>query len=272
MSAALKRHPLISFFVLAYAFSWWPWPLYALELSPPVSFGAGPFLAALVVLAIVRGRPGLRGLLSRMARWRVARRCYAVALMLPVALTVAAATLNVMLGASAPSSAELAGWTGLPLTFAALLLIPGIGGAWEEPGFRGYALPRLQSDRSALVASLVLGALWAGWHLPLILAGRVHASDIVLLVGWAIVLTWVFNSTGGSVLIVMLMHAMNNTVSGNFFSRFFTGADSVTYSWLEAVLWWAVALGVAVVAGSEHLSRSRRRQVEPGGAAAADAS
>ena len=63
-----------------------------------------------------------------------------------------------------------------------------------------------------------------------------------------------------------------NTVSGSFVSQFFTAADSVTQSWLEAVLWWAVAVVVVVVAGPEHLSRSHRKQVEPVGPAAADAS
>jgi hypothetical protein len=49
-------------------------------------------------------------------------------------------------------------------------LIPGIGGAWEEPGGRGYALPKLQVGRTALLASLILGVVWAFWYLPLTVA------------------------------------------------------------------------------------------------------
>ena len=128
-----------------------------------------------------------------------------------------------MLGARAPSSAELGGWTGLLSTFAFVLLIPGLGGAWEEPGWRGFAFPRLQTGRSALVASLILGVLIAGWHLPLMVTGEVHYSDIVSIMGATMVLNWVFNNANGSVLIIMLMHAMNNTISGSFFGPMFSG-------------------------------------------------
>ena len=62
--AAMRRHPLVVFFVLAYAFSWWPWPLYALGLAPGYIIGLGPFLAALVVLVLTHGRAGILGLLQ----------------------------------------------------------------------------------------------------------------------------------------------------------------------------------------------------------------
>src|SRR5215208_4028294 len=113
----VKRHPLITFFVLAYALSWWPAILYALDLLPQPIVGFGPFLAALVVLALTSGKSGIVGLLRRMVRWRVGLRWYAVALLLPVTIALAAAAFNVMLGAQAPSSVELGGWTGLFSTF-----------------------------------------------------------------------------------------------------------------------------------------------------------
>jgi hypothetical protein len=183
----VRRHPLISFFVLAYALSWWPSIPYALDLSPQPIVGFGPFLAAIVVLALTRGKSGVVGLLSRMVRWRVAPVWYAAARLLPVAITTVAAMLNVLLGAQGASSAELAGWSSLVSTFFLLLLVPGIGGAWEEPGCRGYALPHLQTGRSALLASLIL---WVGlvvWHLPLFLVGEIHWSDIVFILGFVIV-------------------------------------------------------------------------------------
>ncbi len=67
----VRRHPLITFFVLAYALSWWPAILYARDLSPQPIVGFGPFLAALVVLAITRGKTGIVGLVRRMVRWRI---------------------------------------------------------------------------------------------------------------------------------------------------------------------------------------------------------
>ena len=261
----VKRHPIITFFVLALALSWWPWILYAFGLYPAPIASFGPFLAALVVLAITQGKSGIGGLLRRMVRWRVGLRWYAVALLLPVGIALAATALNVLLGAQAPSAADLGGWTGLFSTFAVVLLIPGIGGTWEEPGWRGFALPSLQAGRSALVASLILGAVWALWHLPFVVAtGQMGGWDIVIILAWTLVLTWVYNGTGGSVLIVMLFHAMFNTVSLSFISPMFSGADSVRQSWLLAAVWCAVAVAVVVVAGPKHLSRKHRKQEQEG--------
>src|SRR5918998_508904 len=263
MMTLIRRHPLVAFFVLAYALSWWPSILYVLDLSPQPIVGFGPFLAALVVLALTRGKTGVVGLLRRMVRWRVGLRWYAVALLVPVAITVAATVLNVLLGAQAPSSTELGGWTSLWSTFFLLLLIPGIGGAWEEPGWRGYALPRLQTGRSALYASLILAVPIIVWHLPLMIVGEIHWSDSVFILGFVIVFNWVFNNANGSVLIIMLMHAMNNTITGSFFGPMFSGADSVRQSWLYAALWLVVAIGVVIVYGPEHLSRKHRKQEDP---------
>jgi len=102
--------------------------------------------------------------------------------------------------------------------------------------------------------------LWAFWHLPLMVVGQINWSDLVLVIAVSVVVTWVFNNAEGSVLIVMLLHAMNNTISGSFFSPMFSGADSVRQSWLLAALWWAVAVMVVVATGPEHLSRKHTKQ------------
>jgi len=258
--SAVHRYPLIAFFVLAYAFSWWPWPLYALGLAPGTILGCGPFLAALVVLALTRGKAGILRLLKRMVRWRVRPVWYAIALLLPVGIALGATVLNVLLGARDPSSAELGAWPSLIPTFFLLLLIPGIGGAWEEPGWRGYALPNLQAGRSALVASLILGIVWAFWHLPLMVYGTVPWSDIAYVVVQSVVYAWLFNNTGGSVLLVMVFHTMNNVISGGFFHAMFSGADWVRQGWLLVALWCAVALIVVIATGPEHLSREHSKQ------------
>jgi membrane protease YdiL (CAAX protease family) len=237
--------------------------VWASGLYPNPVFSFGPFLAALVVLAITHDKTGVAGLLRRMVRWRVGLGWYAVALLVPLAITLAATALNVLLGAQSPSSADLGGWTELLPAFFLILLIPGLGGVWEEPGWRGFAVPRLQTGRSALVASLILGVLIAGWHLPLMVVGQVHYSDIASIMGAVIVFNWVFNNANGSVLIIMLMHAMNNAVSGSFFSPMFSGADSLRQGWMLAVVWCAVAIVVVFMAGPAHLSRKRRKQEEP---------
>src|SRR5215218_456612 len=162
---------------------------------------------------------------------------YTVALLLPGVLALAATVLNVLFGAERPSAAELNAWPELFVTFAFVLLVPGVGGAWEEPGWRGFAVPRLQVGQSALVASLILGVLIAGWHIPLMIAGQVAYSDIVLILAAVVVFNWMFNNAAGSVLIIMLMHAANNTISASYFTSMFAGADSIRQSWLLAAVW-----------------------------------
>jgi membrane protease YdiL (CAAX protease family) len=261
----IRRYPLITFFVLACALSWWPWILYSFDLLPNPIVGFGPFLAALVVLALTEGKSGVGRLVRRMVRWRVGLRWYAVALLLPILVTLTAAALNVFLLGAQPTSsvAELGGWSTFLQTFFLWLLIPGLSGTWEEPGFRGYALPRLQVGRSALLASLILGVLWAFWHLPFVATGEDIWVDAFLFpIIWSPVYAWLFNNASGSVLIVMLFHNMNNTFSSGFVGQMFSGADSVNQAWLRLALWCVVAIVVVVVYGSQHLSREHRKQEE----------
>jgi CAAX protease family protein len=254
---------LIVFFVLAYALSWWAWVLYAFDAFPNPVASFGPFLAALLVLALTEGRPGVVGLLRRMVRWRVGVGWYVVAILVPAGITGLATLLNVGLGAEPPSGAALGRWTSIVGTLAFVLVVPGVGGAWEEPGWRGYAVPRLQARWSALASALVLGVLVAGWHLPLMVTGQVHYADVVSIMGAAVVINWLFNHVRGSVLLIMLLHATNNAVSGSFVSPMFTGGDSARQAWLLAAVWCAVAVVVVLVGGPRDFSRRRPRQIEP---------
>src|SRR5215212_5204303 len=102
----------------------------------------------------------------------------------------------------------------------------------------------------------------AFWHLPLMVVGEVPWSDIMFVISWTIVFTWLFNNSRGSVLLAMLMHAMNNTISGSFFGPMFSGADSVRQGWFYAALWCAVAVVLIVVYGPQHLSRTHHKQEE----------
>ena len=245
---AIRRHPLLAFFAFAYALSWWPSVLYLLTGWGSPILGCGPFLAAIVVLSLTSGKPGLKQLFHSMLKWRVAPRWWAVAILLPIAVTLAAAGMNIALGAQIPSGADLGRWTSVLPTALVILLIPLFGGAWEEPGWRGYALPRLLARRSALEASLVLGALWALWHVPLFLTGKQHWSDLLLVVTVCVVLTWLFQSVLGSVLVTMVFHAINNAFSGGYVSQMFTGKDSVRQSWM-LVIAWAITAALVVCFG-----------------------
>jgi uncharacterized protein len=258
----VRRHPLITFFVLAYALAWWLWILYAFGVTflGPI-FALGPFLAAIIVTAITRGTAGLKALLSRMVRWRVGLGWYAAALLLPVAVYVVAVSLNILLGASASTAEQFGSWYLIFPLFAYSLLFPLSGAFGEELGWRGYALPRVQARLWALSAALIIGVIQTAWHLPLFMSDR-STSPVPLIVGYmglGILATWVFNNTRGSVLMTMLLHASFNTNAG-FFGEMFTGADLVRMSWLLAAGWCVAALVVVVVAGPKHLSRKHHRQ------------
>jgi membrane protease YdiL (CAAX protease family) len=258
----VRRHPLITFFVLAYALAWWIWILYAFGVTflGPI-FALGPFLAAIIVTAMTRGTAGLKALLSRMVRWRVGLGWYAAALLLPVAVYVVAVSLNILLGASASTAEQFGSWYLIFPLFAYSLLFPLSGAFGEELGWRGYALPRVQARLWALSAALIIGVIQTAWHLPLFMSDR-STSPVPLIVGYmglGILATWVFNNTRGSVLMTMLLHASFNTNAG-FFGEMFTGADLVRMSWLLAAGWCVAALVVVVVAGPKHLSRKHHRQ------------
>jgi uncharacterized protein len=247
----VKRHPLVVFFVLAYVLTWPMIPL--LTVSPLFGLPAlfGPALAAIIVIAVVDGRPGLRDLLGRMVRWRVGARWYAVALGLPMVLALTAAGLNLLLGAQ--TSVNFGGLS--VLNFVVFALIVG-----EELGWRGYALPRLLAERSALAASLILGALWGVWHLPTFFVpgapqyGLPFSAFVLLTMAYSVVMGWVYVHARGSVLIASLLHGAINLSQGFFLG----GVDPAKEYWLLAAVYGVVAFVLVVVAGP---NLSRKPQV-----------
>lgn len=243
VSSFVKQNRLITFVVLTYALSWWP-ALLRVEEIEIAAFG--PFLAALAVLGLTEGRSGVKTLLGRMVRWRVGARWYLIALALPILLSGLASYLVVLLGAPAPSAEQLAAWPGISIAFLIALLVPGMGGAWEEPGWRGYALHRLEAKWSRLWAMLPLWIMIVVWHLPLFLSGSIEWADVFNMVGGVIIYNWLYHRSGRSVLLIMIMHAMNNAASGEFFSPMFTGVYSAQQAWMRSLLWGAVALVVLV--------------------------
>lgn len=239
-ASVLARHPLLTFTVLALALSWLPIIPYALGLLPGTLLACGPFLAAIITAAVVGGRQGLRDYFRRLIRWRVSVGWYVVALLAPVAAWAIAAYVNVLLGAAPPSPDQLAGWSVI-VTSTLIFLINPLGGAWEEPGWRGYALPLLLRRHSALVATAVLGLIWTLWHMPLFVTGLIPWPDAVLVFTLSFVFTAVYLRTAGSVLIAFLLHASLNG-AGDFFILLFTGADRVRMYWILVALYAVVAV------------------------------
>lgn len=137
---------------------------------------------------------------------------------------------------SAVKPGALANWPSIFSTALVILLVPIAGGAWEEPG-------------------LVLGALWALWHVPLFLTGKQHWSDLMLVLVVSVFVTWLFQNALYSVLVTMVFHATNNAFSGGYVSPMFHGSDSVRQSWMLVVVWGTVAVLVAVFAKSFRRAR-----------------
>jgi membrane protease YdiL (CAAX protease family) len=146
--------------------------------------------------------------------------------------------------------------TQLLITAPLLFLIGGLVNG-EEIGWRGFALPRLQAKYNALTASLILGIVWALFHLPLFFtrgdsfASTPPLSFLIRMIAAAILFTWLSNNTGGSLLLAYLMHA-----ASNFWPRVLPlAAMAAPFAWLgDGVTILAVAL-VVLIYGSTHLSR-----------------
>jgi membrane protease YdiL (CAAX protease family) len=243
MMSWVKRYPLITFFVLTYAIGW--------GLIPFWTFAAfSPLVAALIVIPLTQGVAGLKELGWRMIRWRVRWYWYVVAIAIPLAVVALTAGLNVALGASAPSLAGVGSLTTILLMFAIRLVNPGDGPLGEEPGWRGFALPGLQSTLSPLVSTVILGVLVTGWHVPILFLeeGALQPSIIVgyLLGSFAVTFfyTWLFNHTGGSVLMTLVSHAAQGTIQIG--ALWPAGADFAQANLLFGVVASAVAIGLVV--------------------------
>jgi len=198
----VRRHPLITFFVLAYALAW--------SLESPLVFmrdsvtrtqslvlvmlasNVPSAVAAIVLTAIVLRRGALRKLLGRFLIWRVDPLWYLVVILGPAVIAGGVVALNALLGGPALS-------LGMPLLGVAVFLVLSIfpGSALgEEIGWRGYALPRLKVGSSALNASFILGVIWALWHLPLFFTGQAFRSPSIFVpfgvatIALSVILTW----------------------------------------------------------------------------------
>lgn len=217
MKKMISQNPLISFFTMALVFSWIAvTPLFLnpnLPVEPFQILGAlaGPSLAAWIVIAVTSGGNGLREFFKRYVQWRAGVFWWLVVLFgVLIALNLVA---SLVLGLSI--WIEFFNNLGLILPTYLLTLIVGVilGPLWEEPGWRGFALPRLQNEFGPLIGTTILGVMWALWHLPGYFGGWMTTNFIALLVyciGFSLVMTWVYNNTRGSILLMILLHSSSN--------------------------------------------------------------
>src|SRR5262249_35001870 len=160
----MKKHRLIWFFVLAFILSWYPWVIALARGKTSGPNPLGPLVAAIIVTAFTQRWTGVKGLLSRIVRWRVGLRWYAAVLLLPLAVNLVAASIILATGATLVDPLQLPSAGDVVERFIFIFLFIGLG---EETGWRGFAIQHLQEKRSALRSSLILAPIWALWHLPL---------------------------------------------------------------------------------------------------------
>ncbi|WP_309067473.1 type II CAAX endopeptidase family protein [Microbacterium sp.] len=290
-AALIRSHPLVAFFALANLLSWAAWLPYVLSQNGlgvwdfrfPDLLGSGqilgvlpgaylgPIFSAFLVTAIVDGRAGLSAWARRLWRWKVAPRWFAITL------------LGVPAGMLLTGLVFSGGQIALPSASALLAFVPVLlfqfvtTGLAEEPGWRDFALPRLQNRFTPLGAAFVLGPLWGAWHLPLFLSdwgGYPDASwtrplaFLAFCVAFNIVMSWVFNRTGQSLPLSMLMHVGVNTFASVMWAELFPSLDG-ELALVAMAAGAAVAAVVIVVATRGRLGYADRidARTEPAGAA-----
>lgn len=257
------------YFLLAYLFSWLFFVPLALQGQGVLSgipawlhlLGAyGPLLAAVLATAVAHGPLGLAELFGRVTRWRIGWLWWGVALLSPLLLFLAAVLLlGIVSGDWSALSrfGQVSGLSGVSGLAGWLIWIATFG-LGEEVGWRGYALPRLQVTHSARTASLILGLMWAGWHIPTFFYNyelsllTVVAFTVSILSGAAL-LTWLYNSTGGSVLATIAWHGTYNAAVA--------GAEGLVAGLVTAVVILAVIF-IGRRYGPESLSQ-REKQTLP---------
>ena len=280
----LARYPLLFYFLIAYVGTWFlslPCALSEdgvglLPFSSPLLifavFAIGPFsgpsLSAFIMTGITQGRAGIRCLLGRYIMWQVGVRWYLFAL---IVIPVTQMLGVIVLTGTLPSFEVVT--PPYVLTYLGSFVVVLIFGAplGEEPGWRGFALPRLQSLHGPLIGSLILGVLWAFWHLPLfwitawdlppIVANIVMfvLADIAL----TIIMTWVFNNTKGSLLIAILVHTSFNAFSNGPLPLLFPTALAPDSLALPLLIGSGVVALLLVVFTRGRLGYEHYRQEEP---------
>ena len=264
----LARHPLVFFFLIAFVFSWLmflPGVLTyyeILNLSDTVvgllgiAGLLGPILSGFIMTALTKGTRGIRHWLRRIVRWRVGFVWYLFALIgLPMVMVLG----TIVRPGALESFQTLAPLSVLPYLSAFVFMVFIGGPLFEEPGWSGFAQPRLQRLHGPLIGGLILGSLWALWHLPGFLIPSQDITDIpprgtvldfvvfaLALIGLRFIIMWVFNKTRGSVLLAILVHASWNTFYSAALVQLFP-APSVLGSYLNLTI-AAVVLAVLLVA------------------------
>lgn len=272
----LKRHALICGIALMVLFTW-PVDLAHSKVIPVevpfaiyITLGYGFIVASVLMTWLTLGGRAVVDLLKRFLIWRVDWRWYATALLIFPAIFSLAVALNALLTATPPDFSTVfahqifGAAASLPLYVLPFLLFDALTNG-EEIGWRGFVLPRVQAKTNALTAALIVGVIWAAWHIPKFLSpGNTSPFGLfaIEMVAHSILYTWIYNNTRGSLLLVTLFHAAGNTAGVFLPGGTTVSGGNVSAFVIQIALEVIVAVIVVLVAGPERLSRSQEKQVE----------
>jgi hypothetical protein len=262
---------VLGFFLLAFAFTWIAWLASATLAAPSNTgfFGVGgpvfllgvfaPALVALALTAYGEGRAGVVRLLARIGRWQVGTRWYLFAVGYMAATKLLAALIHRLATGAWPTFGDTP-W----LLMLGAILVSTWAQAGEEVGWRGYALPRLAQHLGLGGASVLLGVIWALWHLPLFFLpgtgsdGQSFPIYLLHVTALSVAMSWLYWKTEGSLLLVMLMHASVNNTTGIVPAAVPNAVDPMSFEG-SLVAW--VTVGVSWVIAALLLSRMRGAEI-----------
>ena len=274
MRQMVRRHPLWSYLVIAYVFSWALWSVLlfttspdAMQAGPAPSFfilaalgGLGPSVAGILTASIVDGREGRRDLFARFRQWRVGFGWYVAALF--ITPLIGLATLAVERALGMPTAA----WKAMAGSLPVSVIYPIFAALGEEFGWRGFLLPRLQRQRSALASSLTVGVAWGLWHIPtqvlafrqyglLAVVANVFVTHLLGVTAQTIVMTWIHNSRKQSLLLMVLCHYSITFTAMFLFPLSMSVAEGLQHWLVYAAFYWLAAGIIVAIAGSKRLVR-----------------
>ena len=299
----IKKHDILVFFVIVFLLMWpraiveaavsldmLPAPSSPMATTLTVLYLIGtPMIAAITVTAATLGRVGLKDFFARVFRWRVAWQWYLVALFLYPLVTLIAFTLSDLIAGSAWSVPTMwkTGFEDIRASavqlgispnntlqiFAILFIVSILVPIFEELGWRAFAVPRLQEKHSSLYAALVVGVIWAVWHLPnFFTKGTDHYGMsfiwfLLTITAGSILMVWIMNHTNQSVLLPILFHG-SIILAGHFLpAQLAHLTGNYMALWLTCALLVATALGVVVFYGPQRLTRHEKERASPRAAA-----
>lgn len=287
INAFITRFPVLTFYALTFSLSWsafliiggpglfasTDWQSDPRFLPAVMAMLTGPTIASLVLTGLISGRRGLRDIRSRLLRWRVGARWYAIALLTtPILFGAVLLGLSLTSPAYLPAIVTADDRAGLVLSGVALSCTTIL----EEVGWTGFATPRLRLRHRALSTGLIAGILWGVWHLlQIVWVARTSSAGLSMtvylplyflsgtgaLTAYRVLMVHVYDHTG-SLPVATLMHASYAACTIVILSPGVMGASFLIYSWVfTAVLWGVVA--VVTVANGRHSRSPLRHRRDP---------